>query len=287
MNPRVQKPVAYSLCAPQVALSAGAPLCGRFIAREVLVETDVSEPSLTFWPAPNARPGCPAIIICPGGGYEVLAAEHEGAAVARWLNSLGLAAFVLRYRVPAPGHPAPLADARAAVRFVRARGAAFGVAVDRIGMLGFSAGGHLAGMAGLLSDQGDEAAARPDLLLLIYPVATLCESWGHVGSRIALLGTSAPAELAEQLSLERCIGPDAPPVFLVHAADDDLVPVENSLRLCSALARARHSVELHVHERGGHGFGLGAASESVAGWPRRAEAWLRAHGWLAAASETN
>lgn len=285
MSVRAQEPVAYSLNPSPVALPAGTALCGRFIEREVLVETDVSEPSLTFWPPADSRPGRPAVIVCPGGGYEVLATEHEGAAVARWLNSLGVAAFVLRYRVPAPGHPAPLTDARAAVRLVRERGASvFGVDRERVGMLGFSAGGHLAGAAGLLSDE-NEGTTRPDFLLLIYPVATLCEAWGHAGSRQALLGPSAPVDLAERLSLERCTGPDSPPVFLVHAADDDLVPVENSLRLCSALARAGRPVELHVYERGGHGFGLGAAGEPAADWPHRAEAWLRSCGWLEAGAD--
>jgi len=151
-----------------------------------------------------------------------------------------------------------------------------------VGMMGFSAGGHLAGSAGLIVEEGADTVARPDLLFLIYPVATLCESWRHDGSRLALLGASAEMETARKLSLERCAGPDSPPTFLVHAADDPLVPVENSLRLGSALARAGRPVALHVYERGGHGFGLGAASGQASDWPKRAEAWLRSRGWLPA-----
>lgn len=280
MNMQAAGAITYSLRPPHGVFSADQPRCGRFISREILVEADIVEPSLTFWPAPDARPHCPAVIICPGGSYEVVAAEHEGATVARWLNSIGLSAFVLRYRVPAPGHPAPLTDARAAVRLVRSRAAEFGIATDRIGMMGFSAGGHLAGSAGLILEEGGDATTRPDLLFLIYPVATLCESWMHSGSRLALLGASAEEETAQKLSLERCAGPHSPPTFLVHAADDNVVPLENSLRLCSALAKAGCPVELHVYEHGGHGFGLSVSSKPISDWPKRAEAWLRARGWL-------
>lgn len=270
-------PVTYSLRPPHAVIPEGTPLAGRSYCRDVPVETDVSEPSLTHWPAAVPDAACTAVIICPGGGYEVLATEHEGAAVARWLNSLGIAAFVLRYRVPAPGHPAPLEDARAAVRFVRAQAEKLGVRSDHVGMLGFSAGGHLAACAGILSPDD----ARPDFLVLGYPVVSMCELWGHGSSRERLLGAALTMELAKQLSPERHVDRQTPPVFLVHAADDLVVPVENSLKLFAALRQAGTAAELHVYERGGHGFGLGTQPEPTADWPHRCAAWLRLHHWLA------
>lgn len=278
MNRPMPSSVTFSLWPAPAPWPAGHPLCGRAFARDVPVETDISEPSLTFWAPDEGLPARTAVIICPGGGYQVLAAAHEGDAVARWLNALGLAAFVLRYRVPGPGHPAPLEDVRAAVRLVRGQAAEFGVAPDRVGLLGFSAGGHLAGCAGLLPGERD---ARLDFLLLIYPVVSLCEPWAHAGSASALLGESAGREQRAALSLERCADQTAPPVFLVHAEDDPLVPVENSRRLAAALSVVGTTVTAHFYERGGHGFGLGAPGHPAADWPREAEAWLRRGGWLA------
>lgn len=251
--------------------------------------THVSRPTLTFHPPPPGRAPTTAVIVCPGGGYEALATAHEGVALAAWLNTLGVAAFVLHYRVPGPGHPAPLRDVLRAMRLVRVRAAEFGVSPHRIGVLGASAGGHLAACAGTLFDtpEGrtgsllDVVSARPDFLMLLYPVITFVEACTHAGSRRMLLGHNPAAPLCERLSVERQVSRRTPSTLLVHALDDTIVPPDNSRLFFAALQRAGVPATLHLYEEGFHGFGLGRPGSPVAAWPLQAASWLKGNGWTA------
>jgi acetyl esterase/lipase len=229
------------------------------------------------------------VIVFPGGGYEHLATDHEGVQVAQWLNSIGVAAFVVKYRLgPRYHHPTMLRDAQRAVRLVRARASQWAVDSARIGVLGFSAGGHMASSVGThfdddaasVRDDVARASARPDFMVLIYPVITMAEPWVHHGSRTNLLGATPAPELVTLLSNETQVTRRTPPTFLVASTDDRTVPVENSLRFYAALAADSVPVELHVFEAGRHGFGLAASDPLVSVWPRLCEAWMRKHGWL-------
>jgi acetyl esterase/lipase len=249
---------------------------------------NVQVPTLTRYPAPVATANGTAVIICPGGGYVRLAVNKEGTELARRLNALGVAAFVLKYRLAEYGYPAPLRDVLRAVRIVRSRAAELGVRADRIGVLGASAGGHLAACAGTLFDapEGrtgaalDATSARPDFLVLLYPVITMTDPFAHAGSRRALLGENPSAALVERLSVEKQVTARTPPTFIVHTLEDASVPVENSLLFFQALRRAGVPAELHVYEKGPHGFGTRAGLGPASSWPERLEEWMRFHGWL-------
>lgn len=229
-----------------------------------------------------------AIIVCPGGGYGHLA-DHEGGPVAIWLNSLGVTAFVLRYRLgPRYQHPAPLTDAQRAVRTVRSRAFEWGIDPARIGILGFSAGGHLASTTATHFDGGDatvpdpveQVSSRPDVAVLVYPVITLTERNAHLGSRRNLLGESPDASLIDLLSNETQVTPETPPTFLVHSVDDRAVVIENSLEFALALSANRVPFAMQVYEHGGHGYGLGGDDPVLSAWPRECGAWLKARGFL-------
>ena len=244
-------------------------------------------PTLAPYFPPKEKATGAAVIICPGGGYSRLA-EHEGRPVAEWLNSVGVTAFVLKYRLgPRYQHPAPLLDAARAIRTVRARAAEWRLDPERIGILGFSAGGHVASTAGTHFDAGQPTAAdaiervssRPDVLILIYPVITMRELT-HAGSKKNLLGTEAKPELVALLSNEERVTKETPPTFLVHTVDDAGVPVENSLMFVAALRKAGVPFELHLYERGRHGFGLGGTDPILLTWPGRLADWLRLHGFI-------
>jgi acetyl esterase/lipase len=246
-------------------------------------EADV--PALYPYLLADGRPHA-AVVVCPGGGYAGLA-PHEGTPVARWLNRLGVSALVLRYRVAPYRHPWPLADAQRALRTVRHRAAEWGIDPRRVGILGFSAGGHLAGMAATGWDAGDPSAAdpverqgcRPDLAILCYPVVTMAAGFRHEGSVRNLLGPEAPEAVCREASVELRVRSDTPPCFIWHTADDAAVPVENALALAEALARVRVPFALHVYERGRHGLGLAEDEPDVGSWTERCAAWLRSHGF--------
>ena len=227
-----------------------------------------------------------AIIVCPGGGYQRLA-DHEGRPIAEWLNSIGITAFVLRYRLgPRYHHPAPLQDAARAIRTVRARAAEWNVDPERVGILGFSAGGHLASTIGthFASGKGDapdpieRVSSRPNLMILIYPVITMKQQT-HAGSKNNLLGPDPAPDLVALLSNEEHVTKETPPAFLVHTTNDAGVPVENSLMFAMALRKAGVPFEFHLYERGPHGFGLGGKDPILATWPGRCADWLRVHGF--------
>ena len=232
-----------------------------------------------------------AVIVFPGGGYGHLAMDHEGVQVARWLNGFGVHAFVVQYRLgPAYKHPTMLNDAQRAIRTVRSRAAQSGIDPQRIGVVGFSAGGHLASTAGTHFDSGDPAAAdpiervgsRPDFLILAYPVITMQMSHTHRGSRTNLLGDRPDAAAVWELSNEYQVTPETPPTFLFHTTDDAGVPVENSLFFYQALRDAGVPVEMHLYQTGRHGVGLAPTDPVLSSWPERARAWMQANGWLGA-----
>jgi acetyl esterase/lipase len=253
---------------------------------------DDDRPSLEAFTAPRAAGAGPAtaVIVLPGGGYQRLAVEKEGIAAARWLVERGADAFILRYRFgPRYHHPAPLLDVRRAIRMVRARAKELGVAPDRIGVWGFSAGGHLASAAATLFDDGDPNAAdpidrqssRPDFAILSYPVIFMREGpTTHAGSRHMLLGDQPPAALGEELSTETRVGPRTPPTFLFHTNEDHSVPAENSVAFYLALRAAGVPAELHIYQSGGHGVGLHPDDAELATWTDRLADWLRRRGLI-------
>ena len=249
----------------------------------------VRAPLLTLFRPRRARGG--AVLIIPGGGYQHVVIDKEGFEAARWLAANGVVAAVLRYRLPGDGWladaDAPLQDAQRALRLLRSRAVDLGVQAERIGTLGFSAGGHLAGRLALETDRNsyapldavDTEAARVAFAALLYPVVTMDAAQAHGGSRARMLGATPDAARTLRYSLEQQAGATAPPMFLLHAADDVSVPVGNSLRLHAALLRARTEAELHVFATGGHGFGLRAIEgKPVAAWPALLQQWARR--WL-------
>lgn len=251
-------------------------------------------PALFLYPAPADRATGAGVIVCPGGGYTMLATGHEGRAVAQWLNDLGVSAFVLRYRHgPRYRHPWPLRDAQRAVRMVRARAAEWRVDPDRVGVLGFSAGGHLASTVGTHVEPGDATAAdtlarfstRPDVLTLIYPVISFVEPYAHGGSRRQLLGPDPDSSLLRRLSSETQVTPDTPPTFLVHTGRDETVPAENSVAFYRALRAAGVPAELHLYEEGRHGFGLAPSDPVLSSWTDRWADWARERGLLGGAPD--
>ena len=248
-------------------------------------ERVTKSPTLTsFLPEADKRNGA-AVIICPGGGYSGLAMQKEGLEVAEWMQSKGIVGVVLRYRCGGGKNqqPVPLEDAKRAIRTVRSRASEWGVDPQRIGILGFSAGGHLASTAATMFDAGqpesDEAveqqSSRPDFAVLVYPVITLADEAAHRGSRNNLLGEDASESLAEIWSTDRRVTDKTPPTFLVHAGDDAGVPVKNSLLFYEALVANKVPAELHVYETGGHGFGMFREDRPADKWPEQLDAWLK------------
>lgn len=245
------------------------------------------QPSLTPFLVSGGSAGT-AVIVCPGGGYQHLAMDKEGYQVAQWLNTLGVSAFVLQYRLGPPyRYPNELLDAQRAIRLVRSRAGQYGLLPDRIGIMGFSAGGHLASSAGTHFDAGnpsatdpiDRAGSRPDFLVLCYPVISFT-NYVHRGSMTALLGENPDPRLIEDLSNELRVTAQTPPTFLFHTDADKTVPVENSVNFYLALRKAGVPAELHVYEHGGHGVGLAQSDPVLSSWPGRLADWLRGRGLL-------
>ena len=245
---------------------------------------DSDNPSITPYLVEASEPTA-AIVVCPGGGYGGLA-PHEGEPVARWLNSLGISAVVLRYRVAPYKHPHPLLDAQRALRYVRAHASEWKIDPRRSGILGFSAGGHLAATAGTHYDAGNPespdpvewVSCRPDLLVLCYAVISF-GTHRHNGSMVNLIGENPPDDLRSHLSNELQITANTPPTFLWHTADDAAVPVENSLLFAQALSRYQIPFELHVFAQGRHGLGLAPDDPSVSQWTRLCAIWLEKQGF--------
>ncbi len=248
----------------------------------------VSIPTLTYYPAAVDRPNGTAIIICPGGGYVRLSNLREGIQYSNWLSTLGVTTFVLKNRLGDFGHPAPLQDVLRAVRIVRSRAAEFKINPARLGVMGSSAGGHLAASAGTLFDHPagktgaplDTTSARPDFLILMYPVITMGEPCDHLGSRTALLGKNPAPELLQLMSVEKQVTSATPPTLLIHTQEDQTVPVENSIRFFQALTKAKVPAEMYLFEHGSHGMGMKPEFGTASDWPARAAEWLRNRGLL-------
>jgi acetyl esterase/lipase len=249
---------------------------------------NVSVPTLTVVSPAVDRPNGSAVILCPGGGYRYLSWAREGQQYATWLSTLGITTFILKSRLQEWGHPAPLQDVLRAIRLVRSRAAEFGVDAKRIGVMGSSAGGHLAASASTLFDHADgrtgaaldSTSARPDFAVLVYPVITMTDPAAHAGSRKALLGATPSPALLALTSLEQQVTAATPPTLLLHTQGDKAVPVDNSILYYQALTRAGVPAELYVFEQGGHGIGMRDGLGNASAWPRRAEDWLRQRGLL-------
>jgi len=250
--------------------------------------SNVHVPTLTYFPAPADRAAGTAVIVCPGGGYEYVSFVKEGTEIAAWLNARGVSAFVLKYRLREYGQPAPLRDVLRAVRLVRSRAGEFGLDPHKIGLIGFSAGGHLAASAATLFDHSagrtgaalDAVSARPDAVALLYPVILMEGPHIHAGSRRALLGEHPSPETVQLWSPDRQVTAATPPVFIVHTEEDGTVPVENALEMYAALRRAQVPAEMHLYAKGHHGIGLRLTLPPTASWPDRYADWLKSLGWI-------
>ena len=229
-----------------------------------------------------------AVVICPGGGSRILAYDWEGTDIAKWLNANGIAAVVLKYRLPGSKsnitpHKSPLIDAQRAVRMVRHHSGDWNIDPNKVGVMGFSAGGHLASTLGTHFDETlfeptgpiDRLNCRPDFMILMYPVITFSKSFMHKGSREALIGKNPESSMIEHYSNELQVKANTPPTFMVHAGDDKGVPVENSLVFYQALKDNNIPAELHVYPTGGHGFSLAIGQGYLQTWPDRCLDWLK------------
>lgn len=251
---------------------------------------DKDKPTLTICLPDKDKAIGTAVVICPGGGYEHLASDHEGTQIADWLNSIGIAAFILEYRHNGTGYifPAPMQDAQRAMRIVRGRADEWNIDPTRIGIMGFSAGGHLASSIGThfknnyydAKDDLDKASSRPDFMILIYSVITMEDSYTHKGSQVNLFGTNADPNLIENYSNEKQVTPETPPTFLMHSNEDPAVPVENSVNFYLALRKAKVPAEMHVYLKGGHGTGIEKKHGIISTWPERCIDWMTLSGLL-------
>jgi acetyl esterase/lipase len=248
---------------------------------------DSDVPTVTVYLPRSMAASTPAMVVCPGGGYQNLASNHEGRQVANYLNSLGMAAFVLRYRLgPRYHHPIELGDAQRAIRTLRAHAAEWRLDAARIGIMGFSAGGHLAMTASTWFDAGDAQAAdavdrvssRPDFAVLGYPVISMTADYMHRGSQRNLLGETPDPDLARRLSGENAVTRQTPPTFIFQTNEDTTVPAENSIQYFLALRRAGVPAEMHVFEKGAHGVGLANDIPSLSPWSSLLATWLRGRG---------
>ena len=227
-----------------------------------------------------------AVVICPGGGYMIEAMDHEGYDLAEWLTTQGVAGIVLKYRLPYGHDQIPLEDAQRALRIVRQKAAEWGINPAKVGIAGSSAGGHLASTAGTRFDLGkpestdplEKYSCRPDFMLLLYPVITFSEEFGHMGSRTNLIGTGNKWELVEKYSNELHVTPQTPPTFLILADDDGGVPPRNSIEFYMALKKNKIPAEMHIFRDGGHGFGMTKKNLPVDQWPNLFAQWMKAQG---------
>jgi len=280
---------------PGAALSTEPEVVVRKEGDPIVRVTHVQTPDVRVFLPPKDKATGAAVVICPGGAYRILAIDHEGWQVAQWLNTIGVAGIVLKYRVSdkmgaAYQHPVPLLDARQAVRLTRAKAGEWGIDPQRIGIMGFSAGGHLASTALTLADQalpGDDEVAfaagshKPNFGVLVYPVISLVETWAHRGSGQILLGPEATPEAKKSLSTEQRVTKATPPTFLVATQDDTGVPPQNAIAFYQAMLAHGVPGELHIWEKGGHGFGILPSPNPVnTEWPRQLAAWLGSRGLL-------
>ncbi len=260
-------------------------------------DEDKDQPFLLCWPAPKDKANGAAFVVCPGGGYGGLAADHEGTQIAQWLNGLGVSAYVLHYRLGTNGYhyPIQLMDVQRAVRWVRATSSAQGRDPQRIGIIGFSAGGHLTSMAATLfdekpaamtADEIDQVSARPDLAVPVYPVISMSDATAHQGSRKNLLGPDHTEEQARWVSTQLRVTSQTPPIFLFQTNQDTVVPAENAVAFYLACRQHGVPAELHVFEPGPHGVGLSLGDPVLGSWAGHLRDWLRNRGFLKPAVRT-
>ncbi len=251
---------------------------------------NVTVPTLIpYFPAKDKATGA-AVVICPGGGYSGLSMVNEGSEIAEAFNKIGVTAFILKYRMPSDSVMVdktigPLQDAQRAIQLVRQRATEWGIDTARVGIIGFSAGGHLASTAATHFDKEvienkKHISLRPSFAVLVYPVITFGQ-WAHVGSKENLIGKNAPQALVDLYSNEKQVTPNTPPTFLVHAQDDGLVPVQNSLMFYDAMLKNKVKGEIHIYQSGGHGFGL-HNKETKDDWFNSLAKWMDGNGWLKA-----
>jgi len=231
---------------------------------------DISEARMYYYPS-AIKPTGTAVIICPGGGYRGVSYKKEGSEVAQWFNSKGVTAFVLYYRVPNTNFEIPLKDAQRAIELVRSNAKKYNVDKKKIGIMGFSAGGHLASTAGT---QFTSPKNRPDFMILAYPVISMKKGLAHMGSRNLLMGTKPDTTLIQRFSSEDRVTRKTPPAFLFHATDDKVVLVENSVAMHESLKKNNVPAELHVFAKGGHGFGMRPTNPETDKWPVLLEQWM-------------
>ena len=254
---------------------------------DILWIEKVQTPSLEIFLPTKQNANGQAVVICPGGGYIGLAYDWEGTDIAKWLNSKGIAAFVLKYRMPqaqsvTESHSTPFIDVQRAIRIVRHRSEEWNVQKDRVGVMGFSAGGHLASTLGThfegenikSKDVIDQLNDRPDFMALIYPVISMDTTFTHRGSRDFLLGKNPSEDLVRQFSNELQVSPNTPPTFLIHSANDEAVPVENSIVFYLACIQHGVPVEMHLYPHGGHGFSFALKEGHLKTWTDRFIDWV-------------
>ena len=249
----------------------------------------ISEPTLTIFEAPKDKATGTAVVICPGGGYSIVAIGHEGFDVARRFNEMGVTAFVLKYRIPDDSTMidktiGPLQDAQRAMQYVRENAKKFHIKKNRIGIMGFSAGGHLASTEGTHFDHAviankKKTSLRPDFMILVYPVISFTDSLMHQGSRDNLLGKPIKSDLVNEYSNEMKVDKNTPPTFLIHAKDDNTVKYQNSVAFYDALRRNGVPAEIYFFEKGGHGFGMNNRTSSVK-WMDLVQTWMEKNGYL-------
>jgi acetyl esterase/lipase len=260
----------------------------RWDTSDIVRVSNVQKPDIAvFLPSKKNATG-QAVVICPGGGYHILAYDWEGIDIARWLNSRGIAAFVLKYRLPGAKcnivpHQSPLMDAQRAMRLVRYHAEKWNIDPGKIGIMGFSAGGHLASTLSTHFDGGDpsnpdpvdQLSCRPDFSVLVYPVISFNDEFTHQGSKEALLGREPEKELVEYYSNELQVTDQTPPAILIHSGDDGAVPVKNSIAYYQALQARQIPAELHIYPYGGHGYSLAVGKGHLSTWPDRVIEWIR------------
>lgn len=248
----------------------------------------VTDPEIIVYVPEKSKANGTAVVVCPGGGYGVLAIDHEGWDIGKWFNEVGVTAILLKYRLPSDvimenKNIGPLQDVQEAIRIVRRRANEWNIKPNQIGVMGFSAGGHLAGTASTMYNEKvyqskDTTSARPDFSILIYGVLSMQSDITHKGSLKNLLGDKSSQALRDKFSNELHIDAKTPPAFLVHAQNDHSVPAENSIRYFQALTKNGVAAELHLYETGGHGFGLALKGATESHWPEACKQWLMTHG---------
>lgn len=250
----------------------------------------VTNPRIDCYLADEAINTGTAVVVCPGGGYSVLAIGHEGRDIALWFNKMGISAFVLKYRLPSDEimvdkSVGPLQDVQEAIRTVRRNAVKWKINPEKIGVMGFSAGGHLASTASTHFNEKvytpiDTTSARPDFSILIYPVVTMDTAFTHKGSRVNLIGENPTEEQVKRFSNELQVNAQTPPAFLVHSLDDRVVPVQNSINYALNMKANKVACELHIYPYGGHGYGLGRSERTESTWPEACKKWMIVEGFL-------